>query len=101
MITGINESKTLTKHVSCECKCKVNGRECNYNQTWNNDKCWCECKKHHIYEKDIWNLATCSCRDGKYLVSISDDSLITCDEIIDMEETKTVTTSFNEKKCNL
>ena len=22
MITGINESKTLTKHISCECKCK-------------------------------------------------------------------------------
>ena len=21
MITGINESKTLTKHISCECKC--------------------------------------------------------------------------------
>ena len=23
MITGINESKTLTKHISCECKCKL------------------------------------------------------------------------------
>ena len=22
MITGINESKTLTRHISCECKCK-------------------------------------------------------------------------------
>ena len=22
MITGINESETLTKHISCECKCK-------------------------------------------------------------------------------
>ena len=22
MITGINESKTLTKHISCKCKCK-------------------------------------------------------------------------------
>ena len=21
-ITGINESKTLTKHISCKCKCK-------------------------------------------------------------------------------
>ena len=25
MITGINESKTLTKHISCECKCKLDG----------------------------------------------------------------------------
>ena len=62
MITGINESKTLTKHISCECKCKFAGRKCNINQKWNNDKCWCECKKHHICEKDyIWNPAKCSC----------------------------------------
>ena len=29
MITGINELKTLTKHISCECKCKFDGRNCN------------------------------------------------------------------------
>ena len=29
MITGINESKTLTKYISCECKCKFDGRKCN------------------------------------------------------------------------
>ena len=44
----------------------------------------------------IWNPATCSCENGKYLASINDDSVITCDEII--EETKTVPTNFNEKK---
>ena len=32
MITGINELKTLTKHVSCRCKCKFDGRKCNSNQ---------------------------------------------------------------------
>ena len=32
MITGINESKTLTKHISCECKCKFDGRKCNSDQ---------------------------------------------------------------------
>ena len=42
MITGINESKTLTKHISWECKCKFDGRKCNSNQWWNNDKYWCE-----------------------------------------------------------
>ena len=35
MITGINQSKILTKHVSCKCKCKLDGRECNSNQKWN------------------------------------------------------------------
>ena len=39
LITGINESKTLTKHISRKCKCKFDGTKCNSNQWWNNDKC--------------------------------------------------------------
>ena len=75
MITGINESKTLMKH---------NGRKCNSNQWWNNNKCQCECKQSHVWEKVyIWNPATCSCENGKYLASIMDDSVITCEEIIE------------------
>ena len=27
LITGINESKTLTKHISCKCKCKFDGKK--------------------------------------------------------------------------
>ena len=38
MITGINGSKILTKHISYKCKCKFEGRKCNSNQEWNNDK---------------------------------------------------------------
>ena len=30
IITGINESKTLTNRTSCECKCKFDGRSCNF-----------------------------------------------------------------------
>ena len=64
VITGINESKTLAKHISCECKCKFDGRKCRR----------CECKKHHVCEKDhIWNPATSSCKNGKYLASIIDN----------------------------
>ena len=36
MIKGRKKSKTLTKHISCKCKCKFDGRECNSNQWWNN-----------------------------------------------------------------
>ena len=43
IITGTNESKTLTKHISCECECKFYGRTCNSDQWWNNDNCQCEC----------------------------------------------------------
>ena len=32
MITGIKESKTLTKHISCKCKCKFDGNKCNSDQ---------------------------------------------------------------------
>ena len=50
-ITKINESETLTKHISCECKCKFDDRKCYSNQNCNNDTCICECKKHDICEK--------------------------------------------------
>ena len=31
IITGINESKTLTKHILCDCKCEFAGRKCKIN----------------------------------------------------------------------
>ena len=49
------------------------------------------CKKDYIC-----NPATCSCKNSKYLASIIDDSVISCDEI--KEETKTIPTNFDEKK---
>ena len=39
MITGKNESKILTKDISCECKCKFDGRKCILDQWWNSNKC--------------------------------------------------------------
>ena len=39
MITGISKSKMLTKHVSCECKYKFDGRKYNSNQKWSNNIC--------------------------------------------------------------
>ena len=100
MITGMNESKILTKHISCECKCKFNRRKCTSNQWWNNNKFWCECNKHLICEKDyIWNPSTCSCENEKRLASIMDDSLFTCDEVIELydEKRKTVPPNFDKK----
>ena len=44
---------------------------------------------------NICNPATCSCKNGKYIGSIIDDSVITCDEMI--EEAKTI----SMKKGNL
>ena len=51
--------------------------------------CRCECKNRHDFEKDyVWNLATCSCENRKYLASIMDESAIMYDE---------VTESFNNE----
>ena len=98
MITGINESKTLTKYISCECKCKFDGRKCNSNQWWNNSKCRCDCKKIHLDEKDyVWNSVTCNCENGKYLASIMDDLVTKCDEVIKSydEKIRPIPTNFN------
>ena len=73
MTTGINESKTLKKHILCQCKCIFDVEKCNSNQWWNNAKYKCECKKNHVCEKDyVWNPATCNCENGKYLANIID-----------------------------
>ena len=56
-----------------------------------------KCKKCHVCEKGyIWNPATCSCKNGKYLAIIMEDSAIASDEIIELhdEETKTVSSNF-------
>ena len=87
-------------NISSECKCKFDGKKCNSNQWWNNDKCWCEYKNYHICEKDyVSNSATCNCENGKYLASIMYDSAIICDEIIKSyhKEIRTIPTNFNKK----
>ena len=42
MVTGINESKALSRHMYIKCRCKVDGKKLNPNQWWNNDKCQCD-----------------------------------------------------------
>ena len=43
-----------------------------------------------------WSPTEHSCKNGEYLASIIDDSVIMCAEII--EETKTISTNLNEKR---
>ena len=70
IITGLNESKALTKHISCKCKCRfdeknviqINGRiTINVNIS---------VKKFMYVKKIVWNPATCNCENGKCLASI-------------------------------
>ena len=89
MTTGINESRTLTKHISCKCDCTFGGRKriSNHNRLF-------ECKKGCF-----GNLATCSCKNGKYAGSIIDDSIVICSKIV--EETKTILTKTVLTKCTV
>ena len=44
-IANKNEAKTMTKHISCDCKCKFNCTTCNSSQKWNN--------KTFLYDKKL------------------------------------------------
>ena len=81
IITGINKSRTLTKHISCKYECKLDSKKFILKQKWNNNKCCCECKnpkEHCVSEKSyIWNPATCSWKNCKYVGSIAGDSHVT------------------------
>ena len=41
-------SKNNNKPILCKCKCKFDGKKCNSNQIWNNDKSRYACKNPRI-----------------------------------------------------
>ena len=70
-------------------------------QQWNSGKCRCECNKHNICEKDyIWNPATCTSENGKYLASIMND-VVMCDKIIESYDEEADSKSYDETKTIL
>ena len=77
LMLWVNETRFLVQHESCESKCISNENVCNWNQKWNRDKWWWECKEldDWIFCKKIytWNPSKCdcicdeACRIGEYL----------------------------------
>ena len=88
IITGINESKVLTKDISCEFICKFDGK--NVNQVNSGITIYADVSvKKYICEKSyVWNPSTCICENRKYLESIMDDSKINCDKVIKLYNEK-------------
>ena len=87
MVTRIYEAKNLAKHVWCEFKCKFDSITYNSNQKCNNKACQCKCKSYRKCLKDYsWNPSTCICEISRYLKSIVDESVIVCDEIINVTD---------------
>ena len=57
IIKNKNKDKLMVKHISCDCKCKLNSTTCNSNQKWNNKTCQRERKNYRKCNKDYsWNL---------------------------------------------
>ena len=79
MITNANEVKAMTKHISCDCKCKFNSTICNSSQKWNNIK-------HVNVNVNIIGSAkkiiVGICGKSKYLKHIANASVTECDEIV-------------------
>ena len=86
MVTGINESRTLTKHTSCKWQYKFDSEKCNLNQKRNDNKCWFECKnpkEHRMCKKIIFGFLQ---HVVAKMINITGDSVVICNEFI--EETK-------------
>ena len=105
MITEINVSKKLTKHVSCKFKFNIDVGKCKIKSGI--IPVWVEkCKRTSCVQKDYtWNPSTSRWNHSKHLSSITDNLVITCDEIIEPKKSvqakstsnKTVSTNFNKK----
>ena len=94
LITEINQSQTLPKHISCKSICKFDRKKV----TQINDRITINVtKKNEKYY--IWYLCTYSCENGKYFASIMSDSAILCDKSQSDQETKTIHTNFKEKEA--
>ena len=83
IITGVNESNTYieAKHISSKCDCKFGGSQYKSNQKWNR-RLYLETWYMYLWE---W-----------YVGSIIDDSVITCDIIINA--TDSASTNVPSKK---
>ena len=88
-MTKIDEAKTVIKHISCDSKCKFNSAAFQIKRGRRRKgqcecKIYCECKTYHS-----WNPTTYNCKNGKYLQSIIDKSVIMSSEIINVRNNMT------------
>ena len=69
LISGVNETRLLVQHESCQCNGRLNKSVCNSKQKWNHNECWCECKELDdwgSFEKGyMWNPSICHCKCNK------------------------------------
>ena len=68
-MSRISETRHVSWHGSCTCKCRLDANFSKDEQRWNNNKCRCECKvltdKGKCDDGFIWNPSICECECDK------------------------------------
>ena len=68
-ISRTNETRYVSWHEICKCKCRLDAGVCNNKQRWNNDKYRCGCKelidKGRCDKGFIWNPSKWECKCDK------------------------------------
>ena len=68
-ISRINETRHISWHETCKCKCRLDASVCNISQRWKKDKYRCECKelidKGSCDKGFIWIPSKCECQCDK------------------------------------
>ena len=97
MITAKNESKILTKNISCKCNCRFDGKNVSQMNAGITINVYVSVKNTMYVKKIVFGILLHVV--GK-MENIMVDSAMICDEIIETydEETKNISTNFNGKK---
>ena len=53
LMSRTNETKNIKWHETCKCECRLDAIICNDKQSWNKNKCRCECKE--LIHKGVCN----------------------------------------------
>ena len=67
-------------------------------------QCHCTCKKYQSCKKDYsWNPSICICDNSRYLKCIVDESVIVCDEIVNVKDSAStnVTNTLSTNETNV
>ena len=101
IMSTINETRHVSCHKTCACKFCLDVSICNDKQSWNNDKCRCECKEL-IQKVDVMMglfgilvyvnvnvIVKCNCKCRKRLIG---KLLLECEnEILNTTDTISIT----------
>ena len=82
LMSRTSETGYIGWHKTCSCKCRLDASACNNKQSWNNDKCRCECEE--LIDK-------CSCDEG--FIRIPTNCDCECDKSSDVGE------HLDDKNC--